>query len=123
MIPFSAISQKRYKIDGDTVIVFTPKETRKLAIKLLEGEKYEKLYLTASEIQRVQDSVISFQSYHIAIRDSLLVVSFGGLDSLNSKLIDYQERYLVERKKKRRNCWIAAGSIALNAVLIFVLSR
>ena len=119
MIPFSAISQKRYKIDGDTVIVFTPKETRKLAIKLLEGEKYEKLYLTASEIQRVQDSVISFQSYHIAIRDSLLVVSFGGLDSLNSKLIDYQERYLVERK----NCWIAAGSIALNAVLIFVSSR
>ena len=32
MIPFSATSQKRYKIDGDTVIVFTPKETRKLAI-------------------------------------------------------------------------------------------
>lgn len=123
MIPFSAISQKRYKIDGDTVIVFTPKETRKLAIKLLEGEKYEKLYLTASEIQKVQDSVISFQSYHIAIRDSLLVVSFGGLDSLNSKLIDYQERYLAERKKKRRNGWIAAGSIALNAVLIFVSSR
>lgn len=123
MIPFSAISQKRYKIDGDTVIVFTPKETRKLAIKLLEGEKYEKLYLTASEIQRVQDSVISFQSYHIAIRDSLLVVSFGGLDSLNSKLIDYQERYLIERKKKRRNGWIAAGSIALNAVLIFISSR
>lgn len=99
MIPFSAISQKRYKIDGDTVIVFTPKETRKLAIKLLEGEKYEKLYLTASEIQRVQDSVISFQSYHIAIRDSLLVVSFGGLDSLNNKLIDYQERYLAEQKR------------------------
>ena len=123
MIPFSAISQKRYKIDGDTVIVFTPKETRKLAIKLLEGEKYEKLYLTASEIQKVQDSVISFQSYHIAIRDSLLVISFGGLDSLNSKLIDYQERYLAERKKKRRNGWIAAGSIALNAVLIFISSR
>lgn len=123
MIPFSAISQKRYKIDGDTVIVFTPKETRKLAIKLLEGEKYEKLYLTASEIQRVQDSVISFQSYHIAIRDSLLVVSFGALDSLNSKLINYQERYLIERKKKRRNGWIAAGSIVLNAVLIFVSSR
>ena len=110
MIPFSAISQKRYKIDGDTVIVFTPKETRKLAIKLLEGEKYEKLYLTASEIQRVQDSVISFQSYHIAIRDSLLVLL-------------HQERYLAERKKKRRNGWIAAGSIALNAVLIFVSSR
>lgn len=123
MIPFSAISQKRYKIDGDTVIVFTPKETRKLAIKLLEGEKYEKLYLTVSEIQRVQDSVISFQSYHIAIRDSLLVVSFGGLDSLNNKLIDYQERYLAERKKKRRNGWIAAGSIAMNAILIFISSR
>lgn len=123
MIPFSAISQKRYKIDGDTVIVFTPKETRKLAIKLLEGEKYEKLYLTASEIQRVQDSVISFQSYHIAIRDSLLVVSINSLDTLNTKLVDYQERYLTERKKKRRNGWIATGSVILNIILIGLASR
>lgn len=123
MIPFSAISQKRYKINGDTVIVFTPKETRKLAIKLLEGEKYEKLYLTACEIQKVQDSVISFQSYHIAIRDSLLVVSINSLDTLNTKLIDYQERYLTERKKKRRNGWIAAGSVVLNIVLIGLASQ
>ena len=123
MIPFSAISQKRYKIDGDTVIVFTPKETRKLAIKLLEGEKYEKLYLTANEIQRLQDSVISYQSYHIAIRDSLLVVSINSLDTLNTKLIDYQERYLTERKKKRRNGWIAAGSVVLNIVLIGLVSQ
>lgn len=123
MIPFSAISQKRYKINGDTVIVFTPKETRKLAIKLLEGEKYEKLYLTANEIQRLQDSVISYQSYHIAIRDSLLVVSINSLDTLNTKLIDYQERYLTERKKKRRNGWIAAGSVVLNIVLIGLASQ
>ena len=123
MIPFSAISQKRYKIDGDTVIVFTPKETRKLAIKLLEGEKYEKLYLTANEIQRLQDSVISYQSYHISIRDSLLVVSINSLDTLNTKLIDYQERYLTERKKKRRNGWIAAGSVVLNIVLIGLASQ
>jgi hypothetical protein len=123
MIPFSAISQKRYKIDGDTVIVFTPKETRKLAIKLLEGEKYEKLYLTANEIQRLQDSVISYQSYHIAIRDSLLVVSINSLDTLNTKLIDYQKRYLTERKKKRRNGWIAAGSVVLNIVLIGLASQ
>lgn len=123
MIPFSAISQKRYKIDGDTVIIFTPKETRKLAIKLLEGEKYEKLYLTANEIQRLQDSVISYQSYHIAIRDSLLVVSINSLDTLNTKLIDYQERYLTERKKKRRNGWIAAGSVVLNIVLIGLASQ
>lgn len=123
MIPFFAISQKRYKIDGDTVIVFTPKETRKLAIKLLEGEKYEKLYLTANEIQRLQDSVISYQSYHIAIRDSLLVVSINSLDTLNNKLVDYQERYLTERKKKRRNGWIATGSVILNIILIGLASR
>lgn len=123
MIPFFAISQKRYKIDGDTVIVFTPKETRKLAIKLLEGEKYEKLYLTANEIQRLQDSVISYQSYHIAIRDSLLVVSINSLDTLNTKLVDYQERYLTERKKKRRNGWIATGSVILNIILIGLASR
>ena len=29
-------------INGDTIIGFTPKQTRKLAIKLKEGEKYKK---------------------------------------------------------------------------------
>ena len=67
---------------------------------------------------------VKFKGYKIALYpSSLIILLFGGLDSLNSKLIDYQERYLAERKKKRRNGWIAAGSIALNAVLIFVSSR
>lgn len=123
MIPYSAISQRRYKIDGDTVIVFTPTETRKLAIKLLEGEKYEKLYLNAQELQKSSDSIISFQSYNIAIRDSLLVVSFNTNDSLNYKLNDYQNQLKEERKKKRRNAWIAGGSIALNILLIIFGNR
>lgn len=123
MIPYSAISQRRYKIDGDTVIVFTPTETRKLAIKLLEGEKYEKLYLNAQELQKSSDSIISFQSYNIAIRDSLLVISFNTNDSLNYKLNDYQSQLKEERKKKRRNAWIAGGSIALNVLLIVFGNR
>lgn len=123
MIPYFAISQKRYKINGDTVIVFTQNETRKLAIKLLEGEKYEKLYFTTSELQKIQDSIISFQSYNIAIRDSLLVVSINNADSLNSKIIDYKDRFENERKKKRRNAWIAGGSIALNILLIVFGNR
>lgn len=123
MIPLSSISQRRYRIDGDTVIIFTPKETRKLAIKLLDGEKYEKLYLTADEIRRVQDSIIRYQKYHIAIRDSLLVVSLNHSDSIHTALIDYEERFANERKKKRRNGWIAAGSIVLNAVLIIFASK
>lgn len=123
MIPYSAISQRRYKIDGDTVIVFTPTETRKLAIKLLEGEKYEKLYINAKELQKHKDSIISFQSYNIAIRDSLLVVSFNTNDSLNYKLNDYQNQLKEERKKKRHNAWIAVGSIALNVLLIIFGNR
>lgn len=123
MIPYFAISQRRYKIDGDTVIVFTPTETRKLAIKLLEGEKYEKLYLNAQELQKSSDSIISFQSYNIAIRDSLLVISFNTNDSLNYKLNDYQSQLKEERKKKRRNAWIAGGSIALNILLIVFGNR
>lgn len=123
MIPYFAISQRRYKIDRDTVIVFTPTETRKLAIKLLEGEKYEKLYLNVQELQKSSDSIISFQSYNIAIRDSLLVVSFNTNDSLNYKLNDYQNQLKEERKKKRRNAWIAGGSIALNILLIIFGSR
>lgn len=123
MIPYFAISQKRYKIDGDTVIVFTPNETRKLAIKLLEGEKYEKLYINAQELQKNTDSIISFQSYNIAIRDSLLVISFNTTDSLNNKMIEYKNQLFEEKKKKRRNGWIAGGSIALNVLLILFGTR
>lgn len=123
MIPYFAISQKRYKINGDTVIVFTPNETRKLAIKLLEGEKYEKLYINAQELQKNTDSIISFQSYNIAIRDSLLVVSFNTTDSLNNKMIEYKNQLKDEKKKKRRNAWIAGGSIVLNVLLIIFGNR
>lgn len=123
MIPYLGISQTKYKINGDTVIVFKPTEIRKLAIKLLEGEKYESMYLTNEEIIKLQDSIISFQSYHISIRDSLLVISVNNLNTVSHKLIDYKNRYEKERKRKRRNAWIAVSSIGLNVLLIYLISK
>lgn len=121
MTPSLCISQKRYKINGDTVIVFTPSETRKLAIKLLEGEKYEKLYLNEVEINNLKDSIITFQSYNISIRDSLLIVSTDIVDSLNNKVIDYQTEILQERRAKKRNGYIAGGSVFINILLIILM--
>ena len=118
MIPYSSISQVKYKINGDTIIAFTPKETRKLAIKLKEGETYKKLYLTNEEIIKYKDSVIYSQGYTLRICDSLLVVSNSKLDLYNDQIVGYQEDIIKERKKKRQWAWTAVGSIVLNALLI-----
>lgn len=118
MIPYYSISQVKYKINGDTIIGFTPKQTRKLAIKLKEGEKYERLYFTNEELIRYKDSIISVKDYSLRICDSLLVVSNNTLGDFNDKIIDYENDIKKERKKKRTYGWIAFGSIVLNIVLI-----
>lgn len=118
MIPYSSISQVKYKIDGDTIIGFTPQQTRKLAIKLKEGEKYKNLYFTNEEIIKYKDSVIHTQNHTIRICDSLLVVHNSTLNDYNNKIISYEDDIKRERKKKRQWVWTAIGSIALNALLI-----
>ena len=118
MIPYSSISQVKYKIDSDTIIGFTPKQTRKLAIKLKEGEKYKNLYFTNEEIIKYKDSVIHTQNHTILMCDSLLVVHNSKLIDYDNKVISYEEDIKKERKKKRQWAWTAIGSIVLNALLI-----
>ena len=118
MIPYSSISQVKYKIEGDTIIGFTPKQTRKLAIKLKEGEKYKNLYFTNEEIIKYKDSVIHTQNHTILICDSLLVVHNNTLADYTNKVISYEEDIKEERKKKRKWAWIAVSSIVLNVAFI-----
>ncbi len=118
MIPYSSISQVKYKIEGDTIIGFTPKQTRKLAIKLKEGEKYKHLYFTNEEIIKYKDSVIHTQNHTILICDSLLVVRNNMLADYNNRIISYEDDIKEERKKKRKWAWIAIGSIVLNVAFI-----
>lgn len=118
MIPYSSISQVKYKIKGDTIIGFTPKQTRKLAIKLKEGEKYKNLYFTDEEIIKYKDSIICTQNYNIHILDSMLVIHNNALIDYNNRMISYEEDIKKERKKKRQWAWSAVGSIILNLVLI-----
>jgi hypothetical protein len=118
MIPYSSISQVRYKINGDTIIGFTPKQTRKLAIKLKEGEKYKNLYFTNEELIKYKDSIIHTQNHSIFICDSLLVVHNNTLADYSNKVISYEEDIKQERKKKRQWAFAAIGSIILNLVLI-----
>lgn len=118
MTIYSSTSQVKYKIKGDTIIGFTPKQTRKLAIKLKEGEKYKNLYFTDEEIIKYKDSIIYTQEHTIRICDSLLVVHRNTLSDYNNKIISYKDDIQKERKKKRTYGWIAFGSIILNIVLI-----
>lgn len=123
MIPLFSISQKRYIIEGDTIIAFTPKETRKIAIKFLEGEKYEKLYLNEKELSAAKDSVIFYKDYVISVRDSMLVINANYIDEANKAIDDLRYNVEYERKAKRRNAWIAAGSVTLNVLLLIFCNR
>lgn len=118
MIPFISISQKRYTIKGDTIIGFTPLETRRIALKFLEGDKYEKLYLNEKKISQAKDSIIMYKDYSISIRDSLLVIHVNNIDKANMEINNLDKQVKKEKKAKRRNFWIAIGSITLNVLLI-----
>lgn len=121
MIPLQGISQKRYIIDKDTIVAYTPFENRRIAILLLEGEEKAKLVLKQDELIKYKDSIISHQGYYIQVQDSTIKVTTDLIKDFNIKTIDYQNQIEKERKRKRIAQGIAAGSIVANIVFITAL--
>lgn len=121
MIPLQGISQKRYIIDKDTIVAYTPFENRRIAILLLEGEEKAKLVLKQNELIKYKDSIISHQGYYIQVQDSTIKVTTDLVKDFNIKTIDYQNQIEKERKRKRTAQGIAAGSIVANIVFITAL--
>lgn len=121
MIPLQGISQKRYIIDKDTIVAYTPFENRRIAILLLEGEEKAKLVLKQDELIKYKDSIISHQGYYIQVQDSTIKVTTDLVKDFNIKTIDYQNQIEKERKRKRTAQGIAVGSIVANIVFITAL--
>lgn len=121
MIPLQGISQKRYIIDKDTIVAYTPFENRRIAILLLEGEEKAKLVLKQDELIKYKDSIISHQGYYIQVQDSTIKVTTDLIKDFNIKTIDYQNQIEKERKRKRTAQGIAVGSIVANIVFITAL--
>jgi hypothetical protein len=121
MIPLQGISQKRYIIDKDTIVAYTPFENRRIAILLLEGEEKAKLVLKQDELIKYKDSIISHQGYYIQVQDSTIKVTTDLIRDFNIKTIDYQNQIEKERKRKRTAQGIAVGSIVANIVFITTL--
>lgn len=121
MIPLQGISQKRYIIDKDTIVAYTPFENRRIAILLLEGEEKAKLVLKQDELIKYKDSIISHQGYYIQVQDSTIKVTTDLVKDFNIKTIDYQNQIEKERRRKRTAQGIAAGSIVANIVFITAL--
>lgn len=121
MIPLQGISQKRYIIDKDTIVAYTPFENRRIAILLLEGEEKAKLVLKQDELIKYKDNIISHQGYYIQVQDSTIKVTTDLIRDFNIKTIDYQNQIEKERKRKRTAQGIAAGSIVANIVFITAL--
>lgn len=121
MIPLQGISQKRYIIDKDTIVAYTPFENRCIAILLLKGEEKAKLVLKQDELIKYKDSIINHQGYYIQVQDSTIKVTTDLIKDFNIKTIDYQNQIEKERKRKRTAQGIAVGSIVANIVFITAL--
>lgn len=121
MIPLQGISQKRYIIDKDTIVAYTPFENRRIAILLLDGEEKAKLVLKQDELIKYKDSIINHQGYYIQVQDSTIKVTTDLIKDFNVKTIDYQNQIEKERKRKRTAQGIAVGSIVANIVFITAL--
>lgn len=121
MIPLQGISQKRYIIDKDTIVAYTPFENRRIAILLLEGEEKAKLVLKQDELIKYKDSIINHQGYYIQVQDSTIKITTDLIKDFNIKTIDYQNQIEKERKRKRTAQGIAVGSIVANVVFITAL--
>lgn len=121
MIPLQGISQKRYIIDKDTIVAYTPFENRRIVILLLEGEEKAKLVLKQNELIKYKDSIINHQNYYIQVQDSTIKVTTDLIKDFNIKTIDYQNQIEKERKRKRTAQGIAVGSIVANIVFITAL--
>lgn len=120
MIPLAAISQKRYIISNDTIIGYTLKENRSIALIFLKGEEAEKLNFKYKEIIKYKDSLIYHNNNVIKFQDSTIVVQQRHLKELTEEVVYYEEQVIKERQAKRRAIWIAVGSGILNVVLLSI---
>lgn len=120
MIPSAAISQKRYIISNDTIIGYTLKENRSIALIFLKGEEAEKLNFKYKEIIKYKDSLIYHNNNVIKFQDSTIVVQQRHLKELTEEVVYYEEQVIKERQAKRRATWIAVGSGILNVVLLSI---
>lgn len=121
MIPLQSISQRKYIISNDTIIGYTLKENRTIALIFIKGEEAEKLNFKYEEIIKYKDSVINHNNYIIKFMDSTIQVQYDKLDSLSKSNIQYQNDIIKERKAKRTATWIAIGSGIINVLLISLL--
>lgn len=120
MIPLSVLSQQKYIINSDTVVVFTMNETRKVAIELLKGDQYKQLYDIQSNVILEKDSLLNNYKFHNSRLETLLDESntyCGTLTNENTNLqIDLDESI----KTTKTLFQVSGVSILLNIILLII---
>lgn len=117
MIVSSVSSQVKYIIDGDTVVYYTLKENRKIAILLLDRDKYKNLDITNSEL--INEQTIKLKKYEEYYE--LLVEKNDKLSLINDTIILTNKKLEknVEKYKARNN--IKSGAIFLSSIINIIL--
>lgn len=120
MTPLSVLSQQKYIIKSDTVVVFTMGETRKVAIELLKGDQYKQLYDIQSSVILEKDSLLNNYKFH----NSRLEILLDEYNTYCETLTDENTNLQIDLDEsiKTTNTLFQVGgvSILLNIILLII---
>ncbi len=77
---------------GDSLVVYTPQEALKIALKLTQGQECDTA-LKLAEVQLINDSIIQHQ-------DKLNIKSLEKISIYKDTLMDHQDQVIKSYKKK-----------------------
>lgn len=120
MIALPVLSQKKYIINNDTLICYTIKENRAIAILLLKGDKASANNISDSLIIKTLEKDKIILSNKLVIYKEQLDLNTAQIKQLNSELIECKEKQNKSHRWAvtwRTLTFITSGVIALLYVL------
>lgn len=120
MTVLSAISQKRYIVENDTIIAFNKYETRQIALMLVEGDKYKELYLNDSILLSKKDTIIANLRHIVTISDSTIQIQYTKLKYLNDENVKYKRAL---KRSKGGNIALGSALGVLGAITLYLLLK
>jgi hypothetical protein len=121
MIPLVGISQVDLVKDKDTMVCYTREENRKIALIMLDEERYRTLYSIADNITKELQNKIKVIETKASLVEDLVKNNQEMIAYQDSLIYDVDRKLKQEKKKNKRLKYIKAGSIILNGILIVLL--
>jgi len=112
MIASPAISQKNYIIGSDTIVGYTKKENRKIAIIFQDRNKLEELNFDNEEL------IFHLQNSNLKLQDNIKQYLIA--DSINNSRIN-KINVQLDKEIKSKNNWKTIGTTSTVVAVLFII--